>query len=278
MPIKHPGMSRRVKAALLRVALMVASVVSACALPAVAPEVQTTSHADCVVLLHGLVRSSASLDRLADYLTAAGYSTENWSYPSRKKPIEQLALEAVPAAAARCRERGAERVHFVTHSMGGLLVRYYLSRQSIDGLGRVVMISPPNRGSRLADIWAGVPGYRTLNGPAGYQLLTSPGSLPLSLGPADFDVGVIAGTNTTNPVFSLMIPGRDDGKVAVARTRLDGMRDFLVVPAAHSLIMRDATVMEQTAFFLKHGRFARPVPAADISKSQSPADAPVSDL
>lgn len=278
MPVACSGMSRRGRAARVGLVLMVTSVVSACALPPVATDVATSGEADCVVLLHGLVRSSASLDRLGHYLTAAGYSVENWSYPSRKKPIEQLAFEAVPAAARRCREHGAQRVHFVTHSMGGLLVRYYLSRQAIDGLGRVVMIAPPNRGSELADIWAGVPGYRALNGPAGHQLGTNPGSLPLSLGPANFDVGVIAGTNTTNPVFSWLIPGRDDGKVAVERTRLDGMRDFLVVPAAHSLIMRDAIVLEQTAFFLKHGRFARSLPAADISTSLQLIGAPVSDL
>jgi pimeloyl-ACP methyl ester carboxylesterase len=216
------------------------------------------------------------MNRLDAYLRAAGYSTQNWGYPSRKKSIERLAFEVVPAAVARCREQGAERIHFVTHSMGCLLVRYYLSQRGIDGLGRVVMIGPPNHGSELADIWAGVPGYRTLNGPAGFQLGTGPGNLPSSLGAVDFEVGVIAGTNTTNPVFSLMIPGADDGKISVARTRLDGMRDFLVVPASHSLMMRDVRVMEQTAFFLKHGRFARPPP--DKQPGARPSLTPVSDL
>lgn len=208
-----------------------------------------------MVLLHGLVRTSASMNRLQKYLAAAGYSVDNWSYPSRKKPIEDLADAVVPTAAQSCRDRGMERINFVTHSMGGILLRYYLEHQPIEGLGRVVMLSPPNQGSELVDIWSGVPGFGALNGPAGYQLSTNVDSLPNQLGPADFEVGVITGKNTTNVIFSLMIPGADDGKISVERTRLQGMSDFLVVPAAHSLIMRDPAVMRQVVNFLDQGRF-----------------------
>lgn len=239
---------------------LAAMLLAGCALRSTAPEPAAESNAECVILLHGLVRTSASLDRLGRYLAAAGYTVENWSYPSRRKPIEALAEQAVPAAVSRCRARRKTRVSFVTHSMGGILVRYYLAQHAIEGLGRVVMISPPNQGSELVDIWSGVPGYRWLNGPAGYQLGTRPGSLPLQLGPANFEVGVIAGTHTTNMLFSWLIPGADDGKVAVARTRLEGMADFLVLPAAHSLMMRDPEVMQQVVHFLQAGRFAHDEP------------------
>jgi hypothetical protein len=232
-----------------------AALLSACAaLPTITTDVSARAD-ECVVLLHGLVRTSASLKVMEEYIAASGYTVHNYSYPSRKMPIEALASESIPAAAQTCRDQGTTRISFVTHSMGGILLRYYLEHEELPELGRVVMISPPNQGSELVDVWSEVPGYGALNGPAGYQLGTDSGSLPLQLGRADFEVGVIAGTNTTNPIFSLMIPGEDDGKVSVDRTRLEGMADFLVVPAAHSLIMRDGAVMQQVVHFLEHGKF-----------------------
>jgi len=228
---------------------------SACAIRPVEPDAVATAGNECVVLLHGLVRTSDSLVLMQKFLAAAGYKVENWSYPSREKRIELLAQEAIPAAAGRCRDRGIDRVNFVTHSMGGILVRYYLEQQQIENLGRVVMISPPNHGSELVNFWSQVPGYGRLNGPAGYQLGTDVDSLPLKLGPANFDVGVITGNKTTNIIFSLMIPGEDDGKISVQSARLEGMADFLIVPAAHSLIMRDREVMQQVVNFLGTGRF-----------------------
>ena len=141
--------------------------------------------------------------------------------------------------------------------MGGILIRYYLANNEIDDLGRVVMLSPPNQGSELVDLWSDWPGYELINGPAGYQLGTGEESVPLQLGAANFEVGIITGKNTTNPLFSILIPGDDDGKVSVASARLEGMKDFLVVPEAHSFIMRDDEVIEQSAHFLEHGHFDR---------------------
>jgi pimeloyl-ACP methyl ester carboxylesterase len=223
-----------------------------------APPLQpSATPTECVVLLHGLVRTSASFNRMGDYLSEAGYQVENWSYPSRTQTIEQLSYDSVPVAAERCESRGGQRINFVTHSMGGILVRYYLAQEAIPNLGRVVMISPPNQGSELVDFWSGTPGYSALNGPAGFQLGTDENSIPLQLGVANFEVGVIAGNNTTNPLFSLLIPGEDDGKVSVEATKLGGMSDFIVVPEAHSLIMRDPEVMRQVVYFLNTGRFYR---------------------
>jgi pimeloyl-ACP methyl ester carboxylesterase len=244
-----PGRNRLALAAVL-VMLM-----QACAMRPVEPPALVAGGDECVVLLHGLVRTSNSMAPLQRYLATAGYTVENQSYPSREKRIELLAQEAVVAGVQRCRDRGLERVNFVTHSMGGILVRYYLEHQQIENLGRVVMISPPNQGSELVDFWSRAPGYRKLHGPAGYQLGTGADSLPLMLGPANFDVGVITGNNTTNLIFSLMIPGEDDGKVSVECAKLEGMADFLVVPEAHSLIMRDREVMRQVVTFLDTGQF-----------------------
>lgn len=229
--------------------------VPACSMWPARPDRVVADGSECVVLLHGLVRTSRSLGVMQEFLVAAGYKVENWSYPSRENPIEVLAEEAIPAAVESCHEQNIDQVNFVTHSMGGILLRYYLAQQPIENLGRVVMISPPNRGSELVDFWAEMPGYHWLNGPAGYQLGTGDNSLPLKLGPANFDVGVIAGNNTTNFLFSMIIPGDDDGKLSVESARLEGMADFLVVPAAHSLIMWDREVMQQVINFLDTGYF-----------------------
>lgn len=240
------------------VATLLAPLIVACSMPLAPDAAVAQPNPDaCVVILHGLVRTSNSMGKLADYLVASGYRVVNTSYPSREKLIEDLAIEYIPPALADCRGPGIDRVHFVTHSMGGILVRYYLENETIDDLGRVVMISPPNQGSEVVDQLFDVPGFEAINGPAGYQLGTGDNSLPLQLGPAEFELGIIAGDYTTNFVFSSMLPGRDDGKVSVERTKLEGMADFIVVHEPHSLIMRDKDVIRQVLYFLQNGRFSR---------------------
>jgi pimeloyl-ACP methyl ester carboxylesterase len=212
---------------------------------------------ECVILLHGIVRTSKSMNKMQASLLADGYTVTNWSYPSRSQSINVLAEEAIPGAIETCSDSSVQRINFVAHSMGAILIRYYLAEHEIENLGRIVMISPPNQGSELVDYLSRWPGFKSLNGPAGYQLGTDQNSLPLQLGPANFEVGIITGNNTTNPLFSLIIPGEDDGKVAVERARLEGMADFLVVPEAHSFIVRDDAVIRQSSHFLRYGHFNR---------------------
>ena len=216
---------------------------------------------DCVVLLHGLARTAASMARLEEALTDAGFTVANIDYPSRKHPVEQLAPMAMEKGIAACRSRRAETVHVVTHSLGGILVRYYLAEHHLPKLGRVVMLGPPNKGSQVVDKLSALPGFGLWNGPAGFQLGTGQDSLPRQLGPARFVVGVIAGTRSLNPVFSRFLPGPDDGKVALESTKLEGMRDFLALPHTHTFMMRSAEVIRQTIFFLRNGRFDHTDPA-----------------
>jgi pimeloyl-ACP methyl ester carboxylesterase len=225
-----------VRAALLLLALL--------ALPA---------QAECVILLHGLARSAGSMAELAEFLAERGYQVVNVDYPSRHYRIEELADVAIPAALDQCTTPG--KVHFVTHSMGGILVRQYLAHHRLDNLGRVVMLAPPNQGSEVVDTLGTVPGFEWWNGEAGLQLGTGPESLPLALGPANFDLGIIAGTASINPMLSTIIPGEDDGKVSVERARLEGMSDFLTVPATHTFLMQNQEVMHQVAHFLREGQF-----------------------
>jgi pimeloyl-ACP methyl ester carboxylesterase len=217
---------------------------------------------ECVILLHGLARTSLSMRRMEKALQKAGYMTCNMGYPSRKYPIKYLAETYVARGIDGCRRKMSEngvkelqKIHFVTHSMGGILVRQYLARHGIEKLGRVVMLAPPNHGSeivdRLGDIWW----YRQFNGPGGCSLGTDADSIPNTLGPADFSVGIITGNRSLDPVFSRMVAPPNDGKVSVASAKLEDMQDFLVVPHGHTFVMNKKEVIRQTIFFLQHGRF-----------------------
>ncbi len=209
---------------------------------------------DCVILLHGLVRSSASMKPLATALAAQGYFVANIDYPSRSKAIPELAELAVNKGLESC-PTTIERVHFVTHSLGGILLRYYLESTPIPKLGRVVMIGPPNQGSQVVDRYRKVPGFALLNGPAGLQLGTDKDGITASLGPVNFPLGIIAGTTSVNPILSLSLPNPDDGKVSVESTKVDGMTDFVAVPHSHPLMMKAPLVIEQVNYFLSHEVF-----------------------
>jgi len=215
------------------------------------------SAADCVVLLHGLARTAISMNKMQRALTEEGYVTANVGYPSRHHTIEELAPMAIAEGLEACRSNGnVERVHFVTHSLGGILLRQYLSVNEIVGLGRVVMLAPPNQGSIAVDELGNLPGFDWLNGPAGRQLGKGEDSVPLRLGPAGFELGVIAGNRSIDPITSAVLENPDDGRVSVEDTKLEGMDDFVVVEHSHAFMMRMHRTIELTIRFLKNGSFA----------------------
>ena len=229
--------------------LFLATLLTAAAAPAAADE--------CVVLLHGLWRTDASMDKMERNLDEAGYAVRNIAYDSTDSTVETLAAEAIPRAVDACGETGT--IHFVTHSMGGILIRQYLEDGEIEQLGRVVMLGPPNQGSEVVDSYARFKGFEWFAGPAGLQLGTGEASVPRQLGPVNFDVGVIAGTQSINPILSTLLPDRDDGKVSVEATRVEGMNDHLELPVTHVFMMRDDEVMDQVAYYLANGQFQREV-------------------
>ncbi len=216
----------------------------------------TAKASECVILLHGLARSAGSMKKLESALAQNGYSVINVDYPSRKHDIPTLTDMVIEPALLECANRQAERIHVATHSLGGILIRYYLANKPIEKLGRVVMLAPPNQGSQVVDALRKTAAFRWLNGKAGQQLGTTlPESIPASLGPVDFDLGIIAGTRSINGVLSLYLPNPDDGKVSVANTKVEGMRDFLEVPYSHPFIMQRKRVISEVIAYFKSGRF-----------------------
>ncbi len=220
---------------------------------------------ECVVLVHGLARSERSMLSLERFLDARGYTTVNLDYPSRAHPIETLARDYLaPAVAKGCAPD--QTVNFVTHSMGGILVREYLQHHENPHIGRIVMLAPPNQGSEMVDWFDGLAKStaltRTLFGPAFFQLSAQEQAYvnqDYHLGHGE--VGVIAGTRTTNLFASwFILPGPDDGKVTLARTHLPGIKDHLTVARSHMFMMKMPDIHRATLQFLQTGHFAAATP------------------
>lgn len=214
----------------------------------------TARNQDTIVFLHGLGRTWLSMAWLASQARQRGYAVVNHGYRSRRHSVEEHARQLrIVVEAITCEGR----IHFITHSLGGIIVRAMLADRGArpDCLGRVVMLSPPNQGSELADFLSGNPVFHAVLGPSAGELGTAESSTPNRLGPVDFEVGVITGDSSLLPWTARIFPGPGDGKVTVERAQVSGMRDFLVVKRSHSFIMYGSDVAEAAFHFLEHGRF-----------------------
>ena len=198
----------------------------------------------CVVLLHGLTRSPASMWLMQRSLEAQGYRVVNQAYPSRSADIETLAEQALPEALEACRD--AKTIHFVTHSMGGILLWYWVSKNPDPRFGRAVLLGPPSAGSEIVDRFQDWKIFRALNGPAGLQLGTEPDSFPNRLPQeADMEMAVIAGTRSMSPLFSALIPGPDDGKVSVRSAFAMPAETKVTMPVSHTWMMMSPGVIRE---------------------------------
>jgi len=209
-----------------------------------------------VILLHGLARTSKSMENLQTKLVHQNYTVLNFDYNSRYKKIEDIAKDDLkPAIKKFCKNKNL-KVNFVTHSLGGIVVRYYLDKYGDNlNMGRLVMLAPPNKGSEVVDFLRKSKIIKSIMGPSFTQLSTDTNSFVNTLAQLDCDYGIIAGNKSVNYINSMHIQGIDDGKVSIENTRLDNMKNFLVVERTHPFIMKAPEVINQVLYFLKKGSF-----------------------
>lgn len=199
--------------------------------------------------------SSASMDVLGRVLERDGYAVRVVDYPSTQANIETLAEQHLAPVFSTCLDGN---IHVVTHSMGAILLRHLLAKEYPNRLGRVVMMGPSNHGSALVDTLGDLALFEWMNGEVGMQL--GPAGIVQTWPDVDFELGVIAGASSLNSVFSAILPGKDDGKVTVASTKLNGMDDHIVLPISHTFMMQSPLALAQARQLLKKGRF---VPGLD---------------
>jgi len=193
------------------------------------------------------------MKKIARELTREGYNVINIDYPSTTATVEILTKQIFDILEPQIRD--AATVHFVTHSMGGIILRQYLQNHELRNLGRVVMLAPPSRGSEVTDKLGTIFLYKWINGPAGNQLGTGTKSLPLRLDVPVFELGIIAGDRSINPILSMLIPGPDDGKVSLKRVKPAAYSDYLQLHVTHTCMMWNPRVIAQTSHFLENGSF-----------------------
>lgn len=213
---------------------------------------------ETIVILHGIGHSRLNMAITEMALKEQGYDTLNISYPSLKHDIATLSGFVHDRLDLAGVWNKSAKVHFVTHSMGGLVTRTYLEKYKEDiphdKLGRVVMLAPPNGGSEVADLLKNFPPYQWVFGPAG-QELTTENQTKNGIRPY-YDLGIIAGTKEwPYIVAAFVIPGQSDGRVALEKTKLEGMKDHLTLPATHSFISWKPDVHKQIVYFLRNGEF-----------------------
>jgi triacylglycerol esterase/lipase EstA (alpha/beta hydrolase family) len=210
---------------------------------------------ETVVLLHGLIRTGKSMKKLEGRLQEAGYDTINVTYPSTKRSMEGLADYLHKKYLVNEFAANANKLHFVTHSMGGLVTRKYLDKYKPNNLGRVVMIAPPNGGSEVADKLSDIEIFRKIYGPAALELTTE--FQKAANDNIYYDLGIIAGTKKGPFVISgnFIIEGKNDGRVSVESTKIKGMKDHVEIKAPHPMMVNNKNTYKHIVSFLKNGNF-----------------------
>lgn len=230
-----------------------------------------------VILAHGIVRSSKSFARLSARLEKEGWVVVSFDYPSTRVTISESALFLRQVIDSL---EGVESIDFVVHSMGGLIVRSYLS-QTADRpdprLRRMVMLGTPNQGARLANVLQSNVLFKAVFGPAGQQLIEDPDGTIAALPVPHFPFAVIAGVRGTEEGYNPLIPGDDDGVVSVECTQLPGAADFLEIECLHTFLPLNRDVLDAAERFLKTGALRadgrqQPIPAEPGSQAKPAAE------
>ncbi len=208
---------------------------------------------DVCLLLHGLGRSKDSMKRMKRSLIKAGYEVYDVNYASLSYKMERLSEQLREILTSM--QGDFKEINVVTHSMGGIIARDVLSKNEFENMGRLVMLAPPNQGAKMADWLLGKAPLRYFTGPSGKQLRTDAESFARKAGVPKCEFGVIAGQRKGGKGFNPFISEPDDGLVGVEETKMDGMKDFVVVRATHAFIMSKKETIRQTINFIENGEF-----------------------
>lgn len=211
-------------------------------------------HKEGVILLHGFARSKTAMWRLAGRLEDAGYSVHRIGYDSLTQDIDAIKKEVFFKINSYMKNR-SNRVHFVGHSFGGLLIRSYLGENKVKNIGNVVLMGSPSKGTPavdyLKDKW-----YFKYAGPS-IMTMSSRGSAFLSsLKEPDYNLGIIAGVSESSSNESIL-NGKNDGIVPIESTKVSGMKDFIIIETSHTMMRYSEDVAEQTIYFLRNGVFLK---------------------
>lgn len=217
------------------------------------PNISEASKGDCVILLHGLGRTHHSMLKLERTLIKNHYFVVNDNYPSTKKSINELAYKYLPPMIDQCLKHHPKHIHFVTHSLGGIILQQYLQKNTLPELQNIVMLSPPNHGSQLVDRLHKNKISQFILGPSFMELETKRQDILMREG--RYKIGIIAGTYNLNPLGRLIFAEPNDGKVSVSSTQMKRMNDFISLPVTHTFIMQNPEVEKQILYFLTHGNF-----------------------
>jgi pimeloyl-ACP methyl ester carboxylesterase len=198
-----------------------------------------------IILVHGLWYRAWAMRILADRLAASGFRTWRFSYPTRKAGLERNAV----ALGEYCRSVSSDELHFIGHSLGGLVVLKMLQSTRQLPPGRIVLLGTPLRGSAVAGKSTGLPGGKFLMG------LSAP-ALTATTALVDRETGMIAGTRPQGiGRLTGALSGANDGTVSVSETRSDELADRVELPVTHTGMLVSPRVAAQCAYFLDHGHF-----------------------
>ena len=213
---------------------------------------------DRVILVHGLLMSGHVFYPVGAHLARQGFLSILYDYPTRRACVEEhgAALCAfIEKEMESMRESEAGKLHFVTHSMGGLLLRVALRQLSPgtrSAIGRIVMITPPNKGSDVAEAVLRKLFFAEKIVKCLPDLSSVPHSFANTFPEPDetFEIGIIAGSH--------------DRKVAVPSTHLAHERDHLILQSSHTAILFRKQTVHQTVHFLLHGTFEHHLKQGDL--------------
>lgn len=239
----------------LKIILIILLLLPGCSGAAKKSGLSTAEHSNkpVVMMLHGWGRNPSAMWYIGKQMEKSGFDVVRLEYHSLTQGPDEIMTDITGQINTFCTDHPKRQIHFVGHSMGGLVIRAFLEKNNIPNLGRVVLMGTPNQGVPIVDRYRDTWWMKAL-GPSAATLGTNSDSFPASIGPPDYPIGIIAG-HTDSTFNDRLIPGRDDGLVPVESTLLPGMTDFIVINSGHWTMRYDKEIARQVILFLNSGRF-----------------------